>query len=259
MSEPLETYATHEKQYEQYSDRFLKRTVWPHEYKQNIHKETIVPFGCRERLENEAASLQFIKNVTNIPVPKVLEACDKDGSFHLSVELVPGVLIPAEHQAVVIAEVEKHMKTLQSLKRNHVGGPTGIIALPPMMTGQFEKNRTWTTKSFPVAEYVFCHQDLSQGNIIVNPETLQIAGIIDWEYAGFYPEYAETPFFRDSKFSGIQAKYLTKIAELKKFFFVSDPFSELKRYLILPSEGVKICVNHGHLQNNAPVQEQDNG
>ncbi|KAJ5172216.1 hypothetical protein N7492_004809 [Penicillium capsulatum] len=44
-------------------------------------------------------------------------------------------------------------------------------------------------------DYVFCHNDLSPSNIIVNPETLKINAIVDWEYAGFYPAYFEASFW----------------------------------------------------------------
>lgn len=43
---------------------------------------------------------------------------------------------------------------------------------------------------------MFCHNDLSQQNVIVNPESLKILAIIDWEYAGFYPEYFDRPFYK---------------------------------------------------------------
>lgn len=45
-------------------------------------------------------------------------------------------------------------------------------------------------------DLVFCHNDLSANNVIVNPATLKIAAIIDWEYAGFYPPLFESDFFR---------------------------------------------------------------
>ncbi|TWU71295.1 hypothetical protein ED733_001955 [Metarhizium rileyi] len=44
-------------------------------------------------------------------------------------------------------------------------------------------------------EYIFCHNDLSEYNIIVNPETFKIAAIIDWEHAGFFPKYFEAPIY----------------------------------------------------------------
>lgn len=45
-------------------------------------------------------------------------------------------------------------------------------------------------------DLVFCHNDLSANNVIVNPETLKIAAIIDWEYSGFFPPEFEVPYFR---------------------------------------------------------------
>lgn len=44
-------------------------------------------------------------------------------------------------------------------------------------------------------DLVFCHNDLSMHNIIVDPETFKINAIIDWEYAGFYPAEFEMPFY----------------------------------------------------------------
>lgn len=45
-------------------------------------------------------------------------------------------------------------------------------------------------------DLVFCHNDLSTHNVIVDPETLKVKAIIDWEYAGFFPEEFEGMFFR---------------------------------------------------------------
>jgi aminoglycoside phosphotransferase len=223
MSGLLETWETHERRYEKYNNRFLKRSLRPREYKLDYRGEIHIPFGSRERLENEAASLQFIKNVTDIPVPTVLEAYEEDESFHLWTELIHGVpmaeLLPSE-QAIVIGEVERHLETLRGLKRNRVGGPTGITSLPPGITDHFKRDRKWMSKSFPTEEYVFCHNDLSQSNIIVNPDTLQIAGIIDWEFAGFFPGYFEMPFFRDPRPSGARIKHLTDVARVVEFFSV---------------------------------------
>ena len=42
---------------------------------------------------------------------------------------------------------------------------------------------------------VFCHNDLSTHNVIVDPESLRVKAIIDWEYAGFFPKEFESMFF----------------------------------------------------------------
>jgi hypothetical protein len=55
-------------------------------------------------------------------------------------------------------------------------------------------------------ELVFRHCDLSQSNIIVNPKTLKIEGVIDWDYGGYWPAFFESPYFRDPRLSGAQFK-----------------------------------------------------
>lgn len=45
-------------------------------------------------------------------------------------------------------------------------------------------------------DLVFCHNDLSTHNVIVDPSTLKVNAIIDWEYSGVFPEVFEGMFFR---------------------------------------------------------------
>lgn len=45
-------------------------------------------------------------------------------------------------------------------------------------------------------DLVFSHNDLSAPNVIVDPDTLKINAIIDWEYAGFYPPEFDRPFYK---------------------------------------------------------------
>ena len=45
-------------------------------------------------------------------------------------------------------------------------------------------------------DLVFCHNDFSTHNVIVDPESLKVQAVIDWEYAGFYPEEFERMFFK---------------------------------------------------------------
>jgi len=41
--------------------------------------------------------------------------------------------------------------------------------------------------------FPLCHNDLGPQNIFVCPDTFRIVGIIDWEFAGFFPPYFELP------------------------------------------------------------------
>jgi hypothetical protein len=45
-------------------------------------------------------------------------------------------------------------------------------------------------------DLVFCHNDLSMDNIIVDEKTFKIKAIIDWEYAGFFTPEFERPFYQ---------------------------------------------------------------
>ena len=62
----------------------------------------------------------------------------------------------------------------------------------------------WKQRLSAEEQFVFCHCDLSQDNILVNPQTLQIVAVIDWEYGGFFPQGHEIPFYESSKASGLQ-------------------------------------------------------
>lgn len=54
----------------------------------------------------------------------------------------------------------------------------------------------WKMKPLESEDLVLCHNDLSMNNVIVDPETLKVNAIVDWEYAGFYPGQFEGKFFK---------------------------------------------------------------
>jgi hypothetical protein len=84
MSDTLTlTWSTHEREYSRFQDRFLKRSLRPTKYKLDFHSQLYIPVTNEARLENETDCLRFIKDATNIPVPKVLIVYKKDGSFFL--------------------------------------------------------------------------------------------------------------------------------------------------------------------------------
>lgn len=61
------------------------------EYIKKRNGDLYVPWRNIERLANEAACLRYIREKTDIPVPKVLEAYEKNGSFFLWTEIIHGV------------------------------------------------------------------------------------------------------------------------------------------------------------------------
>ena len=71
--------------------RVLKRSLAQDEYAISSNGEAIVPLLVVERLKNEAECMRFIKENTDIPVPKVLDTYEERGSYHLWMEFVDGV------------------------------------------------------------------------------------------------------------------------------------------------------------------------
>ncbi|KAJ0413762.1 kinase-like domain-containing protein [Aspergillus carlsbadensis] len=136
--------------------------------------------------------------MSDIPIPTLYGAFEVDGSFVLITEHVDGVSmadLSEDQQSVVCTEVERHLATLLGIKSDTIGGPSGIV-LPPYRVMRLSDKNEWPRKVSKDGEFVFCHNDLSQHNIIVDSQTLRIQAIIDWEYAGFFPEYVQWPFYK---------------------------------------------------------------
>ncbi|KAF5872976.1 putative protein kinase-like domain protein [Botrytis fragariae] len=94
---------------------------------------------------------------------------------------------------VVKIEIDTHLATMHNLTSSKIGGPSGII-IPPYRILRNMEDQMLSPPS-KECEYVFCHMDLSQHNIIVDPVTLKIKAIIDFEYSGFWPVQFELHFY----------------------------------------------------------------
>ncbi|KAJ6020629.1 hypothetical protein N7540_006133 [Penicillium herquei] len=103
--------------------------------------------------------------------------------------------LPEEQKRLVWPEIDQHLATLREIKSSTLGGSSGLI-IPPYRVMDETENDDWSQKEVEAPEYIFCHNDLAQQNIIVDPETLKIKAIIDWEYSGFFPSYFEAPFYK---------------------------------------------------------------
>ena len=189
---------TSERKYYHAGTSFIKRSLRPSEWQVSPVKGTIhVPRQNSERLSNEAATLQFIRQHSSIPVPEVYCCFEDDQAVILVTEYVEGVGmndLNDSQRKIVQVELERHIEELHSLRSSVVGGPSGILVLPYRATLKTFKD-DWNLKPSDHEEYVFCHNDLSQQNIIVDPQSLTIKAIIDWEYAGFFPAYFDMRIF----------------------------------------------------------------
>ena len=201
-------------------DRFYKRSFRPSEFIINWQNKRWEPPLRIDRLKNEAACLRFLRENTEIPVPDVLEAYEDNEAFILVTRLLPGVMmadLSPEQQSIVMIEVDGYVKQLQTVRSTRIGGPTGIMCPPRRATSKIPGDEKWPIGTCTEENLVFCHCDLSQTNIIVDPETLKIEGIIDWEYGGFWPDYFDSPFYRDPRPSGAQFRCESGNEQPRKF------------------------------------------
>jgi hypothetical protein len=71
-----------------------------------------------------------------------------------------------------------------------------IQVIPPYRVTARSFRPEWNMKPRESEDLVFCHNDLSTHNVVVDPETLKVMAVLDWEYAGYYPMKFEGMFFR---------------------------------------------------------------
>ncbi|KAF5129791.1 hypothetical protein E5D57_006122 [Metarhizium anisopliae] len=182
---------THERKYYSLNNSFVKRSLRPSEWQHNPFDGTLsIPRFGNERLLNEGATLRFIAENTNIPVPKLYGCFEDDNAVYLVTELIEGVemaaLEPAQRKTVEL-ELEGYVDVLRGLKSR---------VIPPYRVIAKSHRQTWKMKPRESSNLVFCHNDFSAHNVIVDPVSLKVKAVIDWEYAGFYPREFESEFFR---------------------------------------------------------------
>lgn len=211
---------TPERKYYRQGDAFIKRSLRPSEWQVSQFRGTVhVPRQGRERLLNEAACLQFVRESSSMPVPKLHCVFEDDGAVYVVMEDIEGVtmdnLEPAQKE-IVRNELMRHLGALHSLKSSRLGGPSGLVVPPYRVRLKTFKDH-WHLHAAEMDNYVFCHNDLSQHNVIVDVQTMKIKAIIDWEYAGFYPERFEGHFFERAGPSVARGSELDDTQDLVQF------------------------------------------
>ena len=201
---------------------FIKSEYLPSERPKNIHGDPIIWKWGSQRLRNEGAALDFIAKNTTIPVPQVLYCGEDDrGVTYLEVERKDGILYDtvgeecrmtpgegshassgrcSECEKIAFSEVNGFIEaTVLPQLRTLTSSETGMngFVVPPPRIEQYDHRDIWQPKQATQDQkYVFCHGDLSRSNILLDPNTLGVAWIIDWECAGFFPAELERPFWR---------------------------------------------------------------
>ncbi|KAK0749643.1 aminoglycoside phosphotransferase [Schizothecium vesticola] len=198
-------------------DRVIKRELGTHELRRRPNQAVLRPFWARELLRNEAATLAFVEANTTIPVPPC-RLYTQDGLLHLeSKRIANGVLleeIDRERRAAAAAAAVDHQMTtfvlpqLRSLRRGYIGSVDHSLPVFPPQRVYDHDRRPWDRiLAAAVDAFPLCHNHLGPQNIFVCPDTFRIVGIIDWEFAGFFPPYFELPLWRVFDWGGEQTLY----------------------------------------------------
>ncbi|KAJ5796421.1 uncharacterized protein N7518_004961 [Penicillium psychrosexuale] len=169
----------------------------------------------------EGEALRFIAANTTIPVPKVHDIRWKDGKVvALVMDYIPGKrldeawkTLDSSQKLSIAKELRSYMNQLRELKGDYIGavgrgkaisrnisciegGPFDteqefnefilgdIVDIAPDVLRHYAKFALMDNH-----EIVFTHSDFAPRNILV--EDGRVTGIIDWEYAGWYPAYWE--------------------------------------------------------------------
>lgn len=190
---------TTDRKYYKVGQTWVKRNLRPSEWQINPFSGTlVVPRFGKERIQNEAAAMKFIAENTDIPVPRLHCCFEDDEAVYLVMEYVEGVgmnELDEEKRKVVEKEVELYLKAMKKLRSKFWGGPSGIV-VPPYRVIRRSACPEFKLKPLEEETLVFCHNDLSPNNVIVDPNTLKVNAILDWEYAGFYFEEFEAMFYK---------------------------------------------------------------
>lgn len=174
----------------------------------------------------EAATLRFVAENTSIPVPKVYCAFERKGCKYILMERVHGRTLredwserSSKSKAKILAQIQNMVDQIRRIPSPHDQGISNVAGGPlfdgrlsggsyhgPFDTVQdfhkylregyegeredaHEANSLVESHNRSCGKPKFTHGDLSTLNIIARGD--DVVGIIDWETAGWWPEYWE--------------------------------------------------------------------
>lgn len=188
-----------------------------------IDKHTVVKLSDAPRL-SEAEAMRFVRTKTSLPVPKVYDAYvdEVTGRGVILMEYIEGDALSdvwdsleLGPQQKIVVQLRAYMAELHSIKGNFIGsvdkspcedpifcaepgnfGPynseaafnEGLIkAMNVAKPGSYADQLAKFVRALPRHDIVLSHADFSPRNILVRGD--RVVAILDWEMAGFYPEY----------------------------------------------------------------------
>jgi len=145
--------------------------------------------------------LKFIASTTTIPVPKFLDLYEENGLLHLKTERVSGMSLDDIASEAVIIHVANYLESyvlpqLLELRHHTIGSADATLpVIPPRRITYRDERSTWPRKTSYITDFMFRHNDLGQHYIIVDPSTLDVTAIIDWEFVGYYTTEFKYPIW----------------------------------------------------------------
>ena len=179
--------------------------------------------GFRHQAEFE--SLRLVQRYTQVPVPTRIDTFQHGPNSYLLMTKMNGEPIGTllntmtdEQVMEAVQDLEKYITQLRRIPNETIGGfqicnslGSGILNwrigdsvredLKFSSVANFHRYLTSTLSTVAQQkakishnkshEAVFTHADLNPRNILADPNTGKVTGIVDWECSGWYPEYWE--------------------------------------------------------------------
>ncbi|KAL4790580.1 kinase-like protein [Aspergillus venezuelensis] len=140
---------------------------------------------------NEVDTLRFIAENTTIPVPKVHHVQEENEkqlhSYVLQLRALKGTYIGGVERGTAIIGKRTSVEggPFESEKKFNEFILADIVRIAPDLLRHYAKHALLDTH-----EIVFTHGDLAPRNILVD-DSGNVTAVLDWEYAGWYPEHWE--------------------------------------------------------------------
>jgi aminoglycoside phosphotransferase len=183
----------------------------------------MVSLARRENLVNEHATLELVRRHTDLPVPRALDLVSDASDIYLLTTRIPGHklglcidVMSDEDTAALVRDLRRHIIALRAIPRppgwkhaiaNAADGPCFDYRINAALDDDEERgetvgpflsendfNETLRCGALPEVvhrgghDIVFTHGDLNMRNVLVD-EHGRLSGIVDWENAGWFPEY----------------------------------------------------------------------
>lgn len=193
---------------------------------ESVHWVQRLPFGlyikeCINAPQNEPNALKLVEKYTTVPAPRVVDVGQYDGKTYLILSRLPGQQLGdvthlmsyderntfADDLAACVSQLRKIPNNTPYKFGDTLGGPMVDHRIPGGRGGPFNtesdfNNHLTSHLDCTISEALggqvtvlqdhhscFTHSDFHASNLLV--ENGRLSGIVDWECAGYKPEYWE--------------------------------------------------------------------